>query len=103
VDADGDGLVDGTNIPYDDVVSKTGVVDPTNFTNLNPIVPPSYIKYVRGEGMAELLIPDSSVYEDGGFFGKTEFVGTGVSVVGTSNESGASDFSFKPIDELIKQ
>ena len=40
VDEDGDGLVDGTNIPYDDVVSNRGVTDPTSMKNLNPVEPP---------------------------------------------------------------
>ena len=103
VDEDGDGFVDGTNIPYDDEVSKKGVVDPSNFKNLNPIAPPAYIKYVRGEGMAELLIPDTSIYEDGGFFGKTEFRNATECYVGTGMASASSDFTFKPIESLVKE
>jgi hypothetical protein len=100
VDEDGDGFVDGTKIPYDDVVSNTGVVDPSNHTNINPIVPPSYIKYVRAEGAPELTVPDTSVYENGGFFGATEFISEKGSYVGTDVKDGATDFVFAPIEDL---
>ena len=98
VDADGDGFVDGTQIPYDDVVSNRGVVDPDNHTNFNPITPPRDIRYIHSEGTPEILAPDTSVYADGGFFGSTEFVTEEGTVVGTSSSIGG--FSFKPIASL---
>lgn len=43
VDADKDGYVDGTNIAYDNVVSKSGVADTSSYKNLNKVTPPSNI------------------------------------------------------------
>ena len=38
VDADGDGLIDGTNIPYTGP-KWGGVTDTDSYENLNPIIP----------------------------------------------------------------
>ena len=95
VDEDGDGLVDGTNIPYDDEVSVRGVTDPTNFENHNPVLPPEYIEILgNGEYGYKYVVLDTSEYEDGGFFGKTEFISDGGKVVGTSNKENDT-FEFK--------
>ena len=84
VDEDGDGLVDGTNIPYDDVVSNRGVKDPTSLKNVNPIMPPKYIKVIGNTEGYKLAVQDTSEYEGGGFFGKTEFIGDNNTYVGTA-------------------
>ena len=86
VDADGDGLVDGTKIPYDDVVSSSGVTDPGCMDNRNPIIPPSYIKILNNKGGYEYVVQETSEYEDGGFFGNTEFICDTGSVKGTAQE-----------------
>ena len=100
VDEDGDGFVDGTKIPYDNEISRTGVVDPSNHTNINPIIPPSYIKYIRAEGAPALTVPDTSVYENGGFFDGTEFSSASESYVGTASRDRANDFVFAPVESL---
>lgn len=84
VDADGDGFVDGTKIPYDDVVSNRGVTDPDCMDNHNPIIPPSYVKIVGNNEGYTFVVQDTSEYEDGGFFGNTEFISESGSVKGTS-------------------
>jgi len=95
VDEDGDGLVDGTNIPYDDVVSTRGVVDPTSFKNHNPVVPPKYIKFFGNEGAGyKLIVQDTSEYESGGFFGTTEFISERGTTVGTV-ENSDPNFEFR--------
>ena len=91
VDDDGDGLVDGTNIPYDDFVDTRGIPIPESRVNLNPIAPPKYVKILSNEGAkipgkCKLAVYDTANYmdvPDGGFFGKTEFATDGVSYVGT--------------------
>ena len=91
VDEDGDGLVDGTNIPYDDVVSNRGVKDPDSLKNVNPIIPPKYIKMLGNTEGYKLAVQGTSEYEDGGFFGKTEFIADNGTDVGTA----------KPADETF--
>ncbi len=87
VDEDGDGLVDGTNIPYDDEVSVRGVTDPTNFKNQNPVLPPKHIKILGNKDYGyKYVVLDTSEYEGGGFFGNTEFVSDSGAVVGTANK-----------------
>ena len=98
VDKDGDGLVDGTNIPYDDEVSCRGVTDPTCFDNHNPIIPPKYVKILGNDALGyKYIIPGTSEYEDGGFFGKTEFISDGGVKVGTADKND-STFAFNPIE-----
>lgn len=88
VDEDGDGLVDGTSIPYDDEVSCHGVADPSTFKNHNPVVPPKYIKFFGNEGAGyKLIVQDTSEYEGGGFFGTTEFISENCVTVGTATNS----------------
>ena len=86
VDADGDGFVDGTKIPYDDEVSVRGVTDPDCMDNHNPVIPPSYIKILNNNGGYEYVVQETSEYENGGFFGNTEFIYDGGSVKGTAKE-----------------
>ena len=92
VDNDGDGIIDGTNVPYDkDNIIKSGVINEESFVNLNPIAPPRYFKlYGNGnateDGKVRIQVYDTANYKDipdGGFFGKTEFVTDGASYVGT--------------------
>ena len=100
VDEDGDGLVDGTNIPFDDYVDHRGVTDPTSFKNHNPIIPPKYIKiFGNGEVNYKFRVQDTSEYEGGGFFGKTEFVTERATTVGTSDKSD-TNFNFAKIEAL---
>ena len=91
VDDDGDGLVDGTNIPYDDVVSKIGVIDESSNKNLNVVTPPSEIiikgnEGARKPGKCTFVVYDTSKAEgvsDGGFFGNTKFITDGSEYIGT--------------------
>ncbi len=91
IDLDGDGLVDGTNIPYDDVVSTSGILDASSYKNLNMVVPPKHIvitgnKNASVDGKCRIVVYDTSNYKDvadGGFFGKTEFITDGHKYVGT--------------------
>lgn len=97
VDEDGDGFVDGTKIPYDDVISNRGVVDPTSKKNHNPIMPPKYINILGNTEGYVYVIPDTSEYEGGGFFGKTEFSDGEKTYIGTANASD-STFKFKKLE-----
>ena len=97
VDADGDGFVDGTKIPYDNDVSPNGVADPDNHTNVNITIPPKYIRYIRCEGAPEIFVPDTC---EGGFFAETEFITDKGVFVGTSGHTDTSGFIFKPVKEL---
>ena len=91
VDDDGDGLVDGTNIPYDDVVSTIGVIDNSSNVNLNKVTPPTEMKILNNEGgkkagRCRFVVYDTSKYlgvTDGGFFGKTRFLTENEEYVGT--------------------
>ena len=91
VDEDGDGLVDGTNIPYTGVINKSGVTVPDSHKNLNPIAPPKYIRLYGNKnasepGKVKVVVYDTSDYmgvADGGFFGKTEFATDGATYMGT--------------------
>ena len=88
VDEDGDGFVDGTKIPFDDVVSRGGILDESTFKNLNPIVPPEYVKVINNKRGYKFVVYDTSSYEgmvDGGFFGKTRFISDNETLVGTSH------------------
>ncbi len=86
VDEDGDGLVDGTNIPYDDVVERGGIRDDSTFKNLSPIAPPELIRLVNSKNACRVLVYDTANYKDvpnGGFFGKTSFVSDNNTYKGT--------------------
>ena len=88
VDADGDGFVDGTNIPYDDVVDRRGICDESSNKNLNPIIPPKYMEVKNNKCGYVYIVNDMSAFEgitDGGFFGKTEFITDNETYVGTSH------------------
>ena len=83
MDLDGDGFVDGTDIPYDGVQSGSGVMHPTSLKNENPVRPPEYIKIVNSNAKFTLAstggagVSDGAYYDDvenfGGFFGDTRF------------------------------
>ena len=98
VDDDGDGLVDGTEIPFNGVVNPRGVIDEGSYKNLNPIVPPKYIKITNNKNNYVYLVNDMSSFEgitDGGFFGKTEFITDDESFVGTNHsEENTKTFKF---------
>ena len=88
VDKDGDGLVDGTNIPYDDVVNRFGIVDESSRKNLNPIRPPKYARVLNNKNNYVYLVNDMSSFEgitDGGFFKDTEFITDDETYVGTQH------------------
>ena len=88
VDKDGDGFVDGTKIPYDDVVSRDGIVDESSYDNLNPVVPPKYLKVTGNECKYVYRVNDMSSFEgitDGGFFANTEFISENETYVGTNH------------------
>ena len=103
VDEDGDGFVDGTKIPYDNEENRHGVPDPENFENVNPIVPPKYIKVINGAraGSCNVLIADTSVFEGGGFWKDTEFVTKDATYIGTSGHGETSTFKFVPYETLM--
>ncbi len=74
LDEDGDGLVDGTDIAYDSVISASGIRVNSSRLNLNPISPPKYIYIinndgVNGEGGYEFIFPDPSYTS---FFANTD-------------------------------
>ena len=102
VDLDGDGLVDGTDIPYDTEFVKNSNVYRAglrfgSYKNLNPITPPEYFKAKNIKGGIKFAMPKThlSGTGDGGFLGKTKFYYDDESyVVGTDNEDvGAFEFS----------
>lgn len=100
IDEDGDGLVDGTNIPYDEVISNRGVTDPECMENKNPITPPKYIKILGNTDVKyDFVVHDTSEYENGGFFGKTEFITDTDTYIGTTDKN-SSTFKFRKIDFL---
>jgi hypothetical protein len=110
VDDDGDGFVDGTKIPYDDVVSTIGVIDESSYVNLNVITPPSEITILGNEGAnapgrCKFLVYDTSKYigvSDGGFFGKTKFKTEECEYVGTDHVGEDTDsFKFMPLYEEL--
>ncbi len=108
VDDDGDGLVDGTNIPYDDVVSTIGVIDESSSVNLNVVTPPAKIIIKGNEGASKpgrckFVVFDTSKYHgvnDGGFFGKTRFITDDSEYVGTDFVGDDTEtFKFVSLDE----
>ena len=82
-DNDGDGLVDGTDIPYDPKQAgefTSGVIGTTNI-NFNQITPPDKITITGNAQGIRYVIPNTKDYMDvpnGGFFGNTDFVTDGV-------------------------
>ena len=103
VDLDGDGFVDGTNIPYDGVVDRKGVVDETQKRNLNAITPPERLKLVNNEGGYKIIVLDTSLYEglNGGFFANTSFEIEDKKLIGTAHTTDTGCFEFAP-EEKIK-
>ncbi len=94
VDADGDGLIDGTDIPFDAAIDpKRGATHPTSKKNLNPITPPSHITVLGNTEGYKYVVNDTSKYEGGGFFGGTKFISDSETVVGTGKNS--DTFIFK--------
>ena len=58
-------------------------------------MPPKYIEILgNGAHGYKYVVLDTSEYEDGGFFGKTEFISDGGTVVGTSDKENDT-FKFK--------
>ena len=100
VDEDGDGLVDGTNIPFDDVVDKKGIVDTESRTNVNPITAPEYVKIINNKCGYNYVVADMSDVEgaEGGFFAKTKFITDDAEYVGTKHPE-AKVFSFRKLEE----
>ena len=97
VDEDGDGLVDGTDIPFDDFVSPRGVPHPTSKKNMNPVIPPEYVKVIGNKEVGyDFIIHDTSVYDDGGFFGTTEFITEDATYVGTADKN-TETFKFEKV------
>ena len=79
IDLDGDGIIDGTNVPYDAEYVKNsnayqGGLRCGSYENLNVITPPANIKFKNVKGGVKISVPDTSVLEEGGgFFGNTKF------------------------------
>ena len=112
VDEDGDGFVDGTNIPYDDVVERAGVLDEASRKNLNQVTPPSIISVMRNEnaslpGKCRFSIYDTSKYcgvSGGGFFGSTRFVTDENTYLGTDFANRDTEtFRFIEPFEIVKK
>jgi len=99
VDEDGDGLVDGTQLPCTGVPNPKGVAEPGNRRNLNPIIPPRFME-IRGESECEIIVQDTSAYEDGGFFGKTEFITDKESCTGTAQKA-CGAFRFEKVEHTV--
>ena len=100
VDKDGDGFVDGTKIPYDDVVTRSGIEDPDCHKNLNPITPPEYVKIVNNKKNYVYLVNDMSSCKgitDDGFFGKTKFITDNTTLIGTKHTDEDTEI-FKFVD-----
>ena len=106
VDDDGDGLVDGTSVPYDPSnINRSGVMAEDSYKNLNMIAPPKYFRLYGNEnaseeGKARILVYDTANYKnisEGGFFGKTEFATDGATYLGT-DYVGRDTETFKFID-----
>ena len=72
-DKDGDGLVDGTNVAYDaatEEANRNGVQITDSTLNVNPIVPPEYIRIYNNTGYT-YNFPSTSVTS---FFANTEII-----------------------------
>ena len=65
VDKDGDGKVDGTNIPFDGTSNPGGVYASGSNKNLNPIVPPEYFKIKNFGGYTIVFGNESTTFLDG--------------------------------------
>ena len=85
IDADGDGFIDGTDIPYDGIPDKEGIVHEGSLENLNPVKPPEYVRITGNSAGIVFKVPntagagisDGLYYNSkdslGGFFGGTKF------------------------------
>ena len=105
VDLDGDGFVDGTDVPYDaEYVKRSNDYQRGlrfgSHKNVNRINPPETVKVFGIKGDIKIAVPKAHLFEgtDGGFFGKTKFYSSDTDfVVGTDNEDtqsfAFSDFS----------
>ena len=82
VDEDGDKLVDGTNIAYDSTESKNGVEDTSSYKNLNPIVPPDYIKILNNKQGYDFTSKIKYYMTKTSFFDETKII------VGSTDASG---------------
>ena len=108
VDQDGDGIVDGTNAPYDpNNIIRSGITVEDSNKNLNMIAPPKYFrlygnKNASEEGKARILVYDTAHYmdvPDGGFFGKTEFATDGATYIGADHVGEDTEtFKFIPFE-----
>jgi hypothetical protein len=104
IDLDGDGLVDGTDVPYDAEYVKNSNdyqrgLRCGSYKNVNRTTPPSEIKLVNIKGGVKFSVPKTSVFEDvcGGFFGNTRFVSEEGTLVGTDNPDNET-FTFDGFD-----
>jgi hypothetical protein len=75
VDLDGDGFVDGTNVPYDKDNIQSDGIRIGSHRNLNVITPPEKISVKNLKGGVKISVPDTSVFteSEGGFFANTKF------------------------------
>jgi hypothetical protein len=89
VDEDGDGLVDGTDIPYehDRRLEFHRGVESESHVNVNPVTPPKFVR-ISVSNKTKYTVPDTANYmnvEGGGFFGKTEFISKNNKYIGTDH------------------
>ena len=107
VDFDGDGLVDGTNVPYDaEAAAKSmkysnGVLTGSK-KNLNVIGTPDVIKVKNLRGGVKISVPKTSAFEDlgGGFFGKTRFYYNDEDYYYGTDYENTETFSFDNVEDF---
>jgi hypothetical protein len=107
IDLDGDGLVDGTNVPYDkEYVKNSNSYQQGlccgSYKNLNIITPPSIFKVKNLMKGIQFGVPKTSVFEDceGGFFGKTKFYTSDEDyILGTDHEDNET-FAFCGLEQF---
>ena len=107
IDLDGDGLIDGTDVPYDAEYVKNSNnyqngLRCGSYKNLNVTNPPSIFKVKNLMSGIKFGVPKTSVFEDceGGFFGKTKFYTSDDDyIVGTDHEDNET-FAFCDFEEF---
>jgi len=91
VDNDGDGFVDGTDVVYNPDIPENnkekwkGIVVKGSRENLNVTIPPVYIKVTNNKHNYVYVVEDVPVFDNPGFFGKTEFITDSEVYVGTNH------------------
>ena len=108
VDFDGDGIIDGTNVPYDaEFVKNSNAyqagIKCGSYANVNRITPPAKVEAFNVKGGVKIGLAKTHLYEDceGGFLANTEFSYEKEKFVGTDHEENEV-FTFLPDEEFFK-